>query len=638
MSSHKTMVFLVAFAMIAMLALGACGPTPAPQVIEKVVTQVVQETVMVQGTPQVVEKEVTKVVEVEKEVTPEVPAVSFDKAPDPTTLTYAMSDDAASLDPHLAYEGTSYEIIINVLEPLIFFNRQSASDFVPMLATEVPSVQNGGISADGKTYTFKIRQGVKFHNGNDLTPSDVAYSWERVLLQSDPNSGAWMMIEAIMGYSSGDITEKIADGAYAGNQTELLANATPEQLKAVCEEVKSHFSFDDAASTFTVQLPQAWGPLLEIIARPWAYIIDQQWAAEVGDWDGSCDTWQNFYAPGQEATKLAKVINGTGPYKLDHWTPDVEWVLTANEDYWRQEGDPVWPDGPSGPARIQRIVHKTVPEWGTRFAMLQAGDVAWVEVPQPNRPQADEWVGETCDYLTDACQPTDNASGPLRLWSNLPNPSRTDIFLNFNARTDESGSNPYIGSGKLDGNGIPPDFFSDLHVRKAFSYCFDYDTYIAEGQNGEGTRNTSVIITNMLGYNPDQEMYQYDPDKCAQELAEAWDGKLPDTGFRIQAVTATGYTPVQLAVYQSQVPTRDRHPALGCVSGFLPGRDVARGSQRLVRGLSRSAQLGAAVPDWYVCHPAELPRRVQGHLPAAHRAGGSRTRSCQACRALLPIG
>lgn len=555
MLSRKTAVFVLVFTMIAVLIMEGCGPTPAPQII----TQVVKETVVVEGTPQVVEKEVTAIVTVEKEVTAVPQMVSFDQAPDPTTLTYVAIDDAATLDPHLAYEGTSYEIIESVVEGLIWYNREKADEFVPVLATEVPGVANGGISADGLTYTFNIRSGVKFHDGNDLTASDVAYSWQRVLLQSDPNSGAWMMIEAIMGYSSGDITEKIAEGAYAGDQGGLIANATSEELKAVCEEVKSHFTVDNAAGTFQITLAQPWGPFLQIIARPWAYIIDQQWATGVGDWDGSCETWQNFYAPGQEATKLAKVINGTGPYILDHWTPDVEWVLMANESYWRQEGDEIWPGGPSGVAKIKRIVHKTVPEWGTRFAMLQTGDVAWADVPQANRPQVDAWVGETCDYLTNECTPTDNPDAPLRLWPGLPSTGRTDLFISHNVKTGESGSNPYIGSGKLDGNGIPPDFFSDIHVRKAFSYCFDYDTYIAEGQNGEGTRNSSVIIVNMLGYNPDQEMYMFDLDKCAEELALAWDGKLAEVGFRLQGVTATGYTMNQtaLAILQSNLRSID---------------------------------------------------------------------------------
>jgi peptide/nickel transport system substrate-binding protein len=548
MFSNKKLAILVVLAMIAPMVLAACGPTPEPQIIEKVVTQVVQETivetVVVEGTPEVVEKEVTKVVEVEVEVEKEVTAVpetvSYDQAPDPTTLTLVDIGDIAMLDPHLAYEGSSYAAINNIIEGLVFYNRESASEFVPWLAEEVPTVQNGGLSEDGLTYTFKIRDGIKFHNGNDLTAEDAAYSWERALLQAGPNSGQWMMIESIMGYPSGDITEMIAEGEYAGDRDALIANATPEELVAVCEEVKSHFAFDNDAGTFSVTLAQPWGPFLAIIARPWAYVIDKEWTIEQGDWDGSCDTWQNFYAPGAEDTKLARVINGTGPYILDYWTPDEEWVLVANEDYWRQEGDEFWPGGPSGVAKIKRIVHKTVNEWGTRFAMAQAGDADWFTVPDANRPQADDWVGEMCDATTEECMPTDNPDAPFRMWYNMPSTARTDIFLNFDVGTDESGTNPYIGSGQLDGNGIPPDFFSDLDVRKGFAYCFDFDTYIADGQNGEGIRNHGPIIVNMLGFNPDQEMYDLDMEKCEEHLAQAWGGALPETGFRFQAVTNTG--------------------------------------------------------------------------------------------------
>jgi len=434
----------------------------------------------------------------------------------------------------------------------------------------VPSVSNGGLSDDGLTYTFNMRPGVTYENGNDMTASDAAYSFERVLLQSDPNSGAWMMIEAILGYSSGDITENIAEGEYSGDQGALIANATPEELVAVCEAVKSHFTADDEAGVFTVTLNQPWGPFLPIIARPWAYVIDKEWAAEMGDWDGSCDTWQNFYAPGQEGTKLGKVIMGTGPYILDHWTPDVEWVLTAKDNYWRQAGDEMWPGGPSGNAKIQRIVHKTVPEWGTRFAMLQAGDAAYVDVPLANRPQVDPLVGEICDNATGECAPTDNPDGPLRMFKDLVNNGRTDIFPNFNVRTDESGGNPYIGSGRLDGNGIPPDFFSDLHMRKALSYCFDYDTYIAEGMNGDGVRNTSMIVVDMLGYNPDQEMYMFDMDKCAEELSLAWDGQVAEVGFRFQAVTATGYVANQTALAILQANFRSIDPKYNLEIVTLP--------------------------------------------------------------------
>jgi len=172
-----------------------------------------------------------------------------------------------------------------------------------------------------------------------------------------------------------------------------------------------------------------------------------------------------------------------------------------------------------------------------------------------NRPQADEFVGEVCDFRTFECTPTDNPDGPLRKWGGLPNPSRTDVFMTFNVTTDENGNNSYIGSGKLDGNGIPADFFSDIHVRKAMNYCFDYDTYIADALNGEGARNNGPIILDMLGYNPNGEMYQYDPEQCAAELAQAWDGVLPEIGFRFQIAFNTGNTTRQTigAILQSEL-------------------------------------------------------------------------------------
>ena len=48
----------------------------------------------------------------------------------------------------------------------------------------------------------------------------------------------------------------------------------------------------------------------------------------------------------------------------------------------------------------------------------------------------------------------------------------------FNWQINVEGGNPYVGSGELDGNGITANFFSDTHVRKAFSYCFDYDAMV----------------------------------------------------------------------------------------------------------------------------------------------------------------
>jgi peptide/nickel transport system substrate-binding protein len=536
MSNHKRMVMAMGLLVIASLAFGACTPQQVATTVPTAQVIVQTQIVTIEGTPVVQEIVIT--------ATPApVQEMTYTKS-DPTTFTWMTFGDIDTMDPNLAYDTASATLIQNVMEPLIWFNHKDATTYVPVLAKEVPSLENGGISADGMTYVFNIREGVKFHDGGDLTASDVAYSFQRGLLQSDPNGPQWLLLEPILGYNHHyDITEEIADGEYAGDREALIANASADELRAVCEKVKAAVVADNAAGTLTFNLAFPWGPFLATIAQTWGASFDMEWAVAQGAWDGDCGTWQNYYAPGSENDELSRVINGTGPYMLDHWTPGEEYVLAANPNYWRAAGDPIWEGGPSGVARIQTVIVRQVSEWGTRFAAAQAGDADFFSVNAQDRPQADEFVGEHCDYATDECTPDpEHPNAPFRRWGDLPSTSRTDMFLNFNVATDASGSNPYIGSGQLDGNGVPADFFSDIHVRRAFAQVFDYDTYIADGLNGDGVRNNGPIILDMLGYNPNGPMWEYNPDAAAAELAQAWGGVLPDIGFRLQVTFNTGNT------------------------------------------------------------------------------------------------
>lgn len=544
---NKSLLWLAA--LVALLGLAACQPQVETVEVEvtRVIENTVVETIEVEGeTVEVTRVVVETVVEtVTVEVTPEAgeeagetgEAGVFASA-DPTLYREAIFGDINTLDPNLIYDTASGAVAQNVLETLIYYNRTDPNSFVPLLAEEVPSLENGLISEDGRTYTFNIREGVTFHDGGTLEPHDVAYTFQRGLLQSDPNGPSWLLLEPILGYDGCyDITEEIdPECGLAGSRDDLLATATPEQLVATCEKVKSAIVADDEAGTVTFNLAQPWGPFLATLPSPFGgAILDQEWAVEQGAWDGSCETWQNYYSPGVENSELTAVINGTGPYKLESWTPGEGHVLVANENYWRTE--PIWEGGPSGVPAVKTIVVSLIPEWGTRFAALQVGDVATGSVNPQDRVQVDQYVGEFCDYETGECTANaDNPNGPLRKWGNLPTVSRTDIFMSF----DTSAESAYIGSGQLDGNGIPPTFFSDINARKAMNYCFNYDVYISEALNNEGLRNNGPIISGMLGYNEDGPMYEYDPEQCAAALEQAWDGVLPETGFRFQVAFNTG--------------------------------------------------------------------------------------------------
>jgi len=519
--SKKLWWTITSLLVVSGMLLVACGPTPTP---EKII-----ETVVVTKEGETVEVVVTATPE------PEQP-VEF-KSSDPTTLyDITGAGDTDTLDPAWNYESAGDAIILNVYEQLVTYNGTDATSFVPALATDWT------ISDDGMTYVFNIRQGVKFHNGADMTPEDVAYSLQRGVLQGGGWSPQWLYTEALFGTGIYDIAELVDETGALDDDPEGLQAADPDKLLAACEAVQNAIVADEAAGTVTLNLSQPWGPLIATLAQSWGSIIDKDWAIENGTWDGDCATWQNYYGITSEDAPLREVMNGTGPYMLDHWTPGEETVLVANPNYWRVEQNvPVFEGGPTGP-QVERVVKKLVGEWGTRFAMLQAGDADFVYVPRESVSQVDPMVGELCEWsVEDAafnCGPTDNPDAPLRLFKGYPSVVRTDAFFTFNINTD--GGNPYVGSGELDGNGIPADFFSDEHVRKAFNYCFDWDAFISDALAGEAVQNVGYLIPGMLGYQPDGPHYTYDPDKCAEEIALAWDGKVAENGFRMQIGYNTG--------------------------------------------------------------------------------------------------
>jgi hypothetical protein len=110
--------------------------------------------------------------------------------------------------------------------------------------------------------------------------------------------------------------------------------------------------------------------------------------------------------------------------------------------------------------------------------------------------------------------------------------SYSGLYFNFATANDS----PYIGSGELDGNGVPPDFFSDIDIRKAFAYSIDYDTIINEVYAGEAQQPATPVLEGLPFHNPDQESYTYDPGMARQHFQQAWGGEVWDKGFNVTLV------------------------------------------------------------------------------------------------------
>jgi peptide/nickel transport system substrate-binding protein len=318
-----------------------------------------------------------------------------------------------------------------------------------------------------------------------------------------------------------------------------IEEADPADLVAACELVKSAAVADDEAGTVTFNLanPAPW--FLAVMANKFAgAVLDQEWMAEHGGWDGDCETWQDFNDPPAEESVLFDVANGTGPYILDHWTPGEEIVLVRNESYWRAEDDPIWEGGPSGIPSIERFVYLVVDEWGTRLAMFKAGDADFVQIDPLYNSQVEEFYGEVNCADPDHKSCIEPASdGWIQAYVGNTLPAMTPA--QFNWQINDEGGNVFMGSGELDGNGIPGDFFQDEHIRYAFSYCFDYETMIAEALDGEGQQAQGPIIPAMMGYRDDGYVFSYDPDKCVEEFQASETG-VWDTGFYMQLAYNTG--------------------------------------------------------------------------------------------------
>jgi len=444
-------------------------------------------------------------------------------ANDPNTFVNLTISEPETLDPLHSYDTASGEAILNLYDNLIQYKGESVTEYLPMISTEVPSFENGLINEDGTKFTFPIREGMKFHTGNVLTPADVKYSFDRYIL-GDPSGGPqWMIIEALTGgvfASVEDWFEDYAGMAYS-EAVDADRNPTSEEAKAKLiafyeEVVSPRVAIEGNNVVFT--LDAQWGPFLNTIAHfgSWAAIVDSKWGIEKGAWDGKADGWWKWHDLEPQESPFHEAVAGSGPFKLVQWDRSQQKVILERfDDYW------------AGPAALKTVVIWGVDEFSTRKSIFEAGDadMAYFGAPYLDQAHALE------------------AAGKAVVSSGYPTAQITSLHFNWliNANSE------YIGSGKLDGKGIPVDFFSDVHVRRAFSYCYDGATFVEEVLNGLGKLVPTDLPEGFLGFDPTLPLPEFNLAKAAAEFKLAWGGEVWKNGFSIQMLYNTGNDSRQVA-------------------------------------------------------------------------------------------
>lgn len=171
--------FLFVFSIIGGLLLTACGAaaTPAPAQEAAAPAEEVEAPA-----EEVVEEEVSAAEEaaVEEEEAMEAEAMPV---PEGAPIVIAMYQEPESLNPYLSVQTVVNVVSTVVYESLLDFGPDG--EFIPVLATEVPSVENGGLSEDGLTVTYNLRDDVKWADGSPFTSADVKFTWEAIMDESN---------------------------------------------------------------------------------------------------------------------------------------------------------------------------------------------------------------------------------------------------------------------------------------------------------------------------------------------------------------------------------------------------------------------------------------------------------------------
>ena len=383
-----------------------------------------------------------------------------------------------TLDPATADDSVSLEIIWNVYQQLIKYNGSSTSSVVPELVSQIPSISNGGINTNYKNYTvadpwgttyavnitpyenytFHIRSNATFQNGQPVTAWDAMYSFTRQLLfdNGEPGTGGWVLAQYIL------------PGNY--RVTNTFWNIT------------QNITVDNATNNITLHFQKPMTPTLVfqlLVSYGGVTPMDASWLIA----HGAGITWspagfQAYKVQGDEAHWNKYVQNNVmadGPYELAYTIPSTEVVLKANPAF--------NPPGPWYPKpTIETVVLQYTGSQSTIYLEMKSGRA------QIGTIASSSW------YLTQRLE----TSGLVKAYG-VPTP--TIFFYSLNANINQTILHTVYSKAN-----VPSDLFSSLNARKALSYAYNYQYYLAK-QVGNAVYNTTfgtlfagMIPKGILGY------------------------------------------------------------------------------------------------------------------------------------------
>src|SRR5499427_587179 len=382
------------------------------------------------------------------------------------TLVYCSEGSPENFTPALNTTGTSFDAARGIYNKLTEFER-GTTRVVPGLA------QSWTVSPDGKTITFHLRKGVKFHSGvngfkptRDFNADDVLWSFNRQWKPDHPYA-------------------KVSGGKY-----DYFADMNMPQLLESLEKTDDY--------TVVMKLKEPNAPMLANLAMDFASIGSAEYAA--------------MLEKAGKKEQFDQVPVGTGPFSFVSYQKDSVIRYKANKDYFGEK------------ALVDDLVFAITPDPTARYSKLKAGECHFMIAPRP----ADLPEMQKDPTLKVISQPGLN----IAYWAfNVQKPplDKKEVRQALNMAIDKAAiiRDVYLGAGKAAVNLIPPTLWSYNNSIKDYPYDPEKAKALLKGAG------VATPLEIDLWYMPVQR--PYNPN--AKRIAEMMQADLAKVGINAKLVT-----------------------------------------------------------------------------------------------------
>ena len=353
--------------------------------------------------------------------------------------------DPFTLDPAVSSDALSAGYIMQIYNGLLKLDNNLEP--VPDIAESMPT-----LSSDNLTYTFYLRKDVKFQDGIPVTASDFKYSWERAADPATNSPTAETYLGDIVGVN--------------------------DMLAGKANQISGVKVIDDYTLQVTLNSPESY--FLYKLTFPSSFVVEKNNVNSGANW------WQ-------------KPV-GTGPFKVQEWIKNTEFILTRNNLYYGDKAKI---------AEIKMILNSTSND-------MDLFETDQIDIASPSADYYDEIMDKSQPFFQDL----------------TISPSLSVDYIGFNCKQ-------------------PP--FDDPNIRKAFSMAIDKDTIVSLTYRNMAQKAEGLLPPGIPGYNANLVGMNFDVSQ-AQELIKASKygdvSKLPPITLTISGEGGSADPVTQALIYQ----------------------------------------------------------------------------------------